>query len=103
MGRRDNIDAFRNAMRPAPEEGAVGQEKKMSYLKGNYNVKKPVEGPADEKKVDESSTTAFEKFARERLGGSIAFVMKKNTFVWQGPGKDGCADDSCAKDEKPPK
>lgn len=53
----------------------------MEYLKGNYDLKKKLtvkERPKD-------SSAAFERFAREKLGGSIAFVMKAKTFVWNGP------------------
>lgn len=62
----------------------------MPYLKGNYTLEKPagvVESSSVEKGASEevASTAAFEEFARTRLGGSIAFVMKNNTFVWTGP------------------
>ena len=61
----------------------------MSYLKGNFDVKKKVSGPADAAAEKGDSTSAFESFARERLGGSIAFVMKQNTFVWEGSDDSG--------------
>ena len=57
------------------------------FLKGNYKLEGAPEAaeptPADA--VDQ-----FERRALERLGGSIAFVMKRNTFVWSGdrPGPD---------------
>lgn len=55
----------------------------MSYLKGNYSLDKSVgDDKADEQDADNAK--AFERFARERLGGSIAFVMKDRTFVWSG-------------------
>lgn len=111
MGRRDNIDAFRDAMGKTPEDADRNKKKEesMSYLKGNYNLKKTAAGdklqnPASEAEKNAAandSTTAFEKFAREKLGGSIAFVMKKSTFVWEGPdAKDASAVGCCDKDEK---
>jgi hypothetical protein len=50
-------------------------------LKGNYDL----EGTAGEKekKSDEQALSElFESKALEKLGGSIAFVMKSNKFVW---------------------
>ena len=101
MARRDNIDAFRDAM-PEGEEPKKKEDAKMSYLKGNYNLKKNVSGPETKKdeKPEDSSTKDFEKFAREKLGGSIAFVMKKDTFVWKGPEGDAPAADKPAEDGK---
>lgn len=53
------------------------------FLKGNYSV--PGGSGGDEPAEQETSASAeFERRALERLGGSIAFVMKKNTFVWSG-------------------
>ena len=59
------------------------------YLKGNYPV--PGSSGGDEPVEQETSASAeFERRALERLGGSIAFVMKRNTFVWSGEdSKDG--------------
>lgn len=56
------------------------------FLKGNYKapkLKTPDAPPAPEG----VSGDEFEKKALERLGGSIAFVMKSKTFLW-APGKD---------------
>ncbi len=61
------------------------------FLKGNYTlpkgsgVSRKKEGP--EKK--ETSTQEFERRAMNRLGGSIAFVIKKDVFLWDGEGKSG--------------
>ncbi len=78
MSRRDNIDAFK------PEDaGKTPEEKGPKFLKGNYEVPGAVEKPAAAA-GGKSSTQTFEDFARQRLGGSIAFVMKANTFVWKG-------------------
>lgn len=52
------------------------------YLKGNYQLMK--EKPEPAAKPEETVTEEFERRALERLGGSIAFVMKRNTFVWRG-------------------
>lgn len=49
-------------------------------LKGNYPSPKV---KADEKAAPGApSGPEFEKEALERLGGSIAFVMKSKTFLW---------------------
>jgi hypothetical protein len=51
------------------------------FLKGNYEV----ENKQNEKKeADTSNRLAeiFESSAAEKLGGSIAFVMKSNKFLW---------------------
>ena len=59
----------------------------VQYLKGNYELppdktsKKRKRKPAA-KKVEEE----FERRALEKLGGSIAFVMKSKTFVWSDDG-----------------
>lgn len=50
-----------------------------SYLKGNFETKKKVEGTRAEETVEER----FEREALRRLGGSIAFVSRKK-FLWQG-------------------
>ena len=57
------------------------------FLKGNYKLEntEKVEQKADTKNI----TELFEEKALEKLGGSIAFVMKSNKFLWNG------------KDEKP--
>ncbi len=57
------------------------------YLKGNY--KSPKITSKEEARKDE--TPEFEKKALERLGGSIAFVMKSKTFLWT-PDADKKAD-----------
>lgn len=50
------------------------------FLKGNYEV----EGEENEevKEKDQDFSKLFENRAMEKLGGSIAFVMKSNKFVW---------------------
>ena len=52
------------------------------YLKGNYRLPKKVTV-----RTDKNQQTVEQKFEQEslsRLGGSIAFVMKSKTFVWEG-------------------
>jgi len=52
------------------------------HLKGNYEISK---GNKDQDmELSETSTQEFERRAVERLGGSIAFVLKKDTFIWRG-------------------
>ena len=51
-------------------------------LKGNFKVKDE-ESINEEPKVEKKShTQEFEEKSMEKLGGSIAFVMKKNKFIW---------------------
>lgn len=52
------------------------------FLKGNYAVAKS-EGE-NQTKEDNDFTKVFESKALEKLGGSIAFVVKKDQFVWDG-------------------
>ena len=59
----------------------------MSYLKGNYEVKNaPGPSPADGQGVEELLEQEYYKAAVEKLGGSIAFIMKGKTFLWKGDG-----------------
>ncbi len=50
------------------------------FLKGNYEVKEDV--AAENKEKSEDLSKLFESRAFEKLGGSIAFVMKSDNFVW---------------------
>ena len=49
-------------------------------LKGNYDLVEKEDGEVTDQR--KSSVDEFEERAMERLGGSIAFVMKGNKFVW---------------------
>ena len=52
------------------------------YLKGNYRL--PQKG---ESKTGKEELTVEQKFEQEslaKLGGSIAFVMKSKSFLWEG-------------------
>jgi|TARA_Y100000294_G_scaffold115812_1_gene107395 hypothetical protein len=52
------------------------------FLKGNYEIK---ESKGKENvKEEEHISKLFESKALEKLGGSIAFVMKGDKFVWEG-------------------
>lgn len=51
------------------------------YLKGNYELPVGGKGKTRRKK---GIRQEFEERALEKLGGSIAFVMKPGTFVWEG-------------------
>ena len=59
-----------------------------SLLKGNYELPdKKGSSENEESKADvrqEQAREQFERRALEQLGGSIAFVMKAKTFVWNG-------------------
>jgi hypothetical protein len=56
------------------------------FLKGNYKLsKKPgAQAPKPAKKAGNKLTQEFEQAALSKLGGSLCFVMKKNTFMWSG-------------------
>lgn len=57
-----------------------------NLLKGNYNLKSESEIKAS---LPQAKKQGFEDKAMERLGGSIAFVMKGNKFVWDEDNEDG--------------
>jgi len=52
------------------------------FLKGNYTVAES--NSEDQSKQTNDFTKVFESKALEKLGGSIAFVVKKDQFVWDG-------------------
>jgi hypothetical protein len=61
------------------------------YLKGNYQLsaKKGAHKSAPKKaKATTSSREEFERRAREKLGGSIAFISLSDDFVWRGSESD---------------
>ena len=52
------------------------------YLKGNYRLPRELKP-----RVNKNRQTVEQKLEQEslrRLGGSIAFVMKPKTFIWEG-------------------
>lgn len=52
------------------------------FLKGNYTV---TNSDSEEQASQEPDfTKVFESKALEKLGGSIAFVVKNDQFVWEG-------------------
>jgi hypothetical protein len=64
----------------------------MGKLIGNYKLAGQAETVpvSSAEKKDENTVAEFERRAMERLGGSIAFVMKGKNVLWSGttPGKD---------------
>ena len=63
----------------------------MARLIGNYTLsseKKADSQPAPQDKPAETTVEEFERRAMERLGGSIAFVMKGKTVIWPGKAAD---------------
>lgn len=54
------------------------------YLKGNYPLPEKDASQETQRQKDPTASEQFERRALERLGGSIAFVLKKKTFVWKG-------------------
>lgn len=53
------------------------------FLKGNYRLPKGKRKSVVRKRKKDL-TTKFEERALAKLGGSLCFVMKGNTFVWKG-------------------
>ena len=65
----------------------------MAKLIGNYTIPGQTESTSADAaggKKEENTVTEFERRALERLGGSIAFVMKGKNVLWSGtaPQKD---------------
>ena len=60
----------------------------MSLLKGNYELEDDV--PVAKEAIDDGELLEQEYYqaALQKLGGSIAFVMKDNTFLWTGDGDE---------------
>lgn len=57
-------------------------------LKGNYELEN-TEGLKTDARKEKKAVLDFEEKAMEKLGGSIAFVMKGSRFVWDdGDGQD---------------
>jgi|TARA_B100001971_G_C18252130_1_gene579113 hypothetical protein len=52
------------------------------FLKGNYKVKE--DKGKESSKEEDAFSKMFESKAMEKLGGSIAFVMKGDKFIWDG-------------------
>ncbi len=52
------------------------------YLKGNYRI--PKKSKIAVKKKEQSIEEKFEQESLKKLGGSIAFVMKSKSFLWEG-------------------
>lgn len=55
-------------------------------LKGNYKVSSPA-AKGGRKKRQKKAANLFEEKAFQKLGGSIAFVMKSDKFIWDGDEK----------------
>jgi hypothetical protein len=67
-----------------------------NLLKGNYELPKgsTKDGLNKSQPTSETADQEFERRALEKLGGSIAFVLKKNTFVWDGDETQAKKEDS---------
>jgi hypothetical protein len=63
------------------------------FLKGNYKLRKDkgavTRGRARSKK---DLTDQFEEVALAKLGGSLCFVMRKGTFIWNGKGDEAAGE-----------
>ena len=55
------------------------------FLKGNYRLPKGKADVITKKKTKKDLTDRLEETALSKLGGSLCFVMKKGTFVWNDP------------------
>ena len=56
----------------------------MGLLKGNYELEDEVQVSGEEIADDKLLEQEYYKAALEKLGGSIAFIMKGKTFLWTG-------------------
>jgi len=61
------------------------------YLRGNYELKGEI-SPEPETTEQESVETEFYRRALEKLGGSIAFILKSKNLLWKGDQDDGPRD-----------
>ncbi len=63
----------------------------MARLKGNYSIPghsaEQQREPETDSIQDSPAVAEFERRAFERLGGSIAFVMKGKNVLWTGDSK----------------
>lgn len=59
------------------------------YLKGNYEVTIKSEA---EVSYEESTEKEFYRRALEKLGGSIAFILKSKNLLWKGNSDDSAGD-----------
>jgi hypothetical protein len=57
------------------------------FLKGNYNLNNDNNDTQHTKKV-KSLTEEFEENALAKLGGSICFVSKSGSLIWDGDSTD---------------
>jgi hypothetical protein len=57
------------------------------FLKGNYNLNNDNNDTQHTKKV-KSLTEEFEENALAKLGGSICFVSKSGSLIWDGDSAD---------------
>jgi len=73
----------------------------MGLLKGNYALKDDVQASKEKIAADKVLEQEYYKAALQKLGGSIAFIMKDNTFLWTGdegsPPADGAVKDEGGK------
>jgi hypothetical protein len=60
-------------------------------MKGNYQLPKG-KTKSRAKKKTKNLTTKFEETALAKLGGSLCFVMKGDTFVWKGDDGEGTSE-----------
>ena len=58
------------------------------FLKGNYRLPKNKGNPPTSSRSSKSLTEQFEETALSKLGGSMCFVVKKKTFLWNGEGSE---------------
>jgi len=53
------------------------------FLKGNYKLENSENPDFEDNNNVTDFSKVFETKAFEKLGGSIAFVMKSNNFLWE--------------------
>lgn len=66
-----------------------------SYLKGNYHVSASVQ-PATGITAAEALEQEFYRRSFEKLGGSIAFILKSKNLLWTGE-RDSATDGTAGR------
>ena len=56
----------------------------VDFLKGNYELPGGQRKRVSSTKKEKDLTEQLEEIASAKLGGSMCFVMKGNTFLWAG-------------------
>ena len=58
------------------------------YMKGNYKLPESKKSAGSVPEAPKSGQDLYEAAALQKLGGSIAFIKKSSSFVWNGDKKN---------------